>query len=310
MNKILKMIFWVILLFQMFSITFAATWKYTNSIENAIAPIQNHLNTPQIDDPQWWWNTVVNFLFDILDVFVIPIVISIWIVIWMVWAYRLLFSGDEKQMSSWLKMLVFWVIWVIIMVSAKYIWNVLFEQIFESGNITGLSWIEFSQSLYEKIVYPFIKIALYLALAVIFVVLVWKSIGLITKSDWTSTKTALWMIWRCTVSILIIIGAKSIVEAVYGKQEDVFNNAQNLWDIWSAVLADKNIPIVYNIISWILWIISLVIFILLLVQWLKILISPSKSENFQKLWKSLLYTVIWLFIIGIWYLIVNAFVLN
>ena len=42
----------------------------------------------------------------------------------------------------------------------------------------------------------------------------------------------------------------------------------------------------------------------------EILTNPNKSENFQKLWKNLLYTIIWLFVIGIWYLITNAFILN
>ena len=207
--------------------------------------------------------------------------------------------------------MVYGIIWVIIMVSAKYIWNVLFEAIFSSWEMDALNWIELSKKIYDKIAYPFIKIALYLALAVIFVILVWKSISLMTKSDWTGHKKALEMIWWCAVAILIIIWAKNIVEAIYWKQEEVFvNNAQNLWDIGSGILADKNIPIVYHVITWALSIIWLVIFLLLLVQWFKILINPGKSENFQKLWKSLLYTLIWLFVIWIGYLLTNTFILN
>jgi hypothetical protein len=250
------------------------------------------------------------FMFNLLDKIIIPILISIWVVIWMIWAYKLLFSSDEKQISTWLKMVAFWVIWIILMISAKYIWSVLFEDIFESGNVNDMTWIQLSKNIYDKIAYPFIKIALYLALAVIFVILVWKSISLITKTDWSNQKTALWMIGRCAISILVIIWAKSIVEAVYGKQNEVFDAASNLGDIWSGILADKNIPILYHVITRAIGIIWLVILILLIIQWFKILINPSKAENFQKLWKNILYTVIWLFIIGIVYLLANAFILN
>lgn len=310
MNKIFKILFWIILSLQMFSIVFAWTGRYEKSLLEATSSIENHLDPVQANDPQWWWHTVANFIFKIINKIIIPVAISIWILFGMIWAYRLLFSSDEKQAATWLKILIFWVIWIIIMLSAKYIWTVLFEDIFNSWNTTGISWIALSQNIYNKIFYPFIKIALYLALTVIFIVLVGKSISLITKSDWTSTKKALWMIWRCAVAILIIIWAKSIVEAIYWKQNEVFVTAQNLWEIWGWILADKNIPLVYTIISRILWIIWLVVFLLLLIQWFKILISPSKSENFQKLWKNLLYTLIWLFVIGIGYLITNAFILN
>ena len=311
MNKFLKVLFWIIILwFQAIPVTLADTWNFSKALEDVVQPIQWHLDTPQPTDLSWGGVTVVNVVFKIIDNIVIPIAIAVWVIIWMIWAYKLLFSGDEKQMGSWLKMVVFWVIWIIIMLSAKYIGSVLFEDIFGKWDTAGITWIQLSQSLYNRIAYPFIKIALYLALAVIFVVLVWKSISLITKSDWTSHKKALWMIWRCAVSMLIIIWAKNIVEAIYWKQAEVFDSAQNLWEIWSWILADKNIPVVYNIISRVLWAVALMIFILLLVQWFKLLTNPSKAENLQKLWKTLLYTVIWLFIIGIGYLITNTFILN
>jgi len=313
MNKIFKAIIWIFISMQLlFSITFAATWwKFNYSINKATSTIRTWMDAATTIAPTWWWESIQIFVFNIFDNIVIPLAISAWIIIWMIWAYKLLFSSDEKQVSTWLKMVVFWIIWIVLMISAKYIWSVLFEDIFQSGNVSAMEWIELSKNIYDKIAYPFIKIALYLALAVIFIILVGKSISLITKTDGSSQKTALWMIWRCAISILIIIWAKSIVEAIYWKQNEVFiSNASNLWDIWTWILADKNIPILYHIITRALSIIWLVILILLIVQWFKILINPSKAENFQKLWKNILYTVIWLFIIWIVYLLANAFILN
>ena len=313
MNKILKVIFWIILLFQSFSVAFAATWKFQYSLDRWVSSgLQHHLNPRQTTNEEWSWRTVVDFVFNIVDDIAIPVAVAVWVVIWLIWAYKLLFSSDEKQVSTWLKMVIFWIIWIIIMVSAKYIWTVLFRDIFSQWEINpdNISWIDLSQKIYNQIAYPFIKIAIYLALTVIFIILVWKSISLITKSDWTSQKKALWMIGRCAVSMLLVIWAKSIVEAIYWKQDDVFRSVSNLWEIWSWILRDKNIPLVYNIISRALWIVSLVILILLIVQWFKILINPSKAENFQKLWKHLLFTTIWLFVIWIVYLLTNAFILN
>ncbi len=317
MSKFFKIVLWILVLWLNIFPVVLATWEDASRYRDAILQsidtgLQWHLDAAQPNDPSWWGKTVSEFVFKILENIVIPLTISVWVVMWIIWAYKLLFSGDEKQMAIWLKMVVYWVIWIIIMVSAKYIWSVLFEDIFDFSNTAnaGMTWIKLSKDLYEKIAYPFIKIALYLALAVIFVILVWKSVSLITKSDWTSHKKALWMIWRCAVAMLVIIWAKNIVEAIYWKQDDVLKDVNNLWNIWSGILADKSIPIVYNIITWALSIISFVIFLLLLIQWFKILINPSKAENFQKLWKTLLYTVIWLFVIWVWYLLTNTFILN
>lgn len=309
-KKFLKVILWIFISMQLFSIGFT-TWRFDYSMGKVITPIRTGIDPATTIATTWWWESIQIFIFNLFEKVVIPLAISAWIVVWMIWAYKLLFSSDEKQVSTWLKMVVFGVIWIILMVSAKYIWSVLFETIFQSWNVSAISWIELSKAIYDKIAYPFIKIALYLALAVIFIVLVGKSISLITKTDGSNQKTALGMIWRCAISILIIIGAKNIVEAIYWKQNEVFvANAQTLWDIGTWILANKNIPILYNVITRALSIIWLVILILLIVQWFKILINPSKAENFQKLWKNILYTVIWLFVIGIVYLLANAFILN
>ena len=327
MNKILKIILWIVISLNFFPVVFAAAgwdgwggwdgwssttlhWRFETELLEAVEPLSWHLDAAQPNDPNWWGNTVANFVFKFLQNIVIPLAISVWVVMWIVWAYKLLFSSDEKEVSSWLKMIAFWVIWIIIMISARYIWKVLFEDIFYSWEVSWMNWIQFSKDIYDKLVYPFIKIVLYLALAVIFILLVWKSISLLTTTDWTSHKKALWMIWWCALAILIIIGAKNIVEAIYWKQETVFRSVSNLWDIWSGVLSDTHIPILYNVMTRVLSIIWLVIFLLLLVQWFKILLNPGKAENFQKLWKSILYALIWLFVIWIGYLLANTFILN
>ena len=53
-----------------------------------------------------------------------------------------------------------------------------------------------------------------------------------TNTDGTAQKKAGTMIGRSAISMLIIMGAKQIVEAVYGKQAEVMNtSAQTLGEI-------------------------------------------------------------------------------
>ncbi len=49
--------------------------------------------------------------------------------------------------------------------------------------------------------------------------------------------------------MLVIIGAKQIVEAVYGKYAAVVQDTSNLGQIGTGILADKNIPLIYQVIN-------------------------------------------------------------
>lgn len=316
MHKLWKLLYWVLLSIVAFvsvSPIYAANNRFSDELQESVSDISTHLTPPAQQIEEWWWATVAAAVIWLIDDVVIPVVIAIWILIWLIWAYKILFSSDEKEISNWVKMVAMGVIWIIIMMSAKYLGKSIVE-IFKNWQIdwnSDLNWIQLATELYTKLAYPFIKIILYLALFVIFVVLLWKSISLFTKTDWTNKKTSVMMIAWSAISMLIIIWAKTIVEAIYWKQAEVLNdNSVNLWEIWTWILADKDIPLLYTILNRVVWITSLVIFILLLVQWFKILMNPGKAENFQKLWKNILYTVIWLLVIWAIYLLTNVLIVN
>lgn len=316
MNKFKKLVYWTLLsVFAFISVSpiYAANDRFSDDLQESISDINWYLTQPAQQIEEWWGATVSAAVIWLLDEVVIPIAIGIWIMFGMFWAYKMLFSSDEKEVSNWLKIVIMGVVWIIIMMSAKYLWKNVMEmfQNWQIAGNNGLNWIQLATDLYTKIAYPFIKIILYLALFVIFVVLLWKSIKLFTKTDWTSQKASITMIWRAAVSILIIIWAKTLVEAIYWKQADVLNaNSMNLGEIWTWILADKDIPLLYTVLNRVVWIVSLVIFILFLVQWFKILLNPGKAENIQKLWKNILYTVIWLLVIWAVYLLTNVLIVN
>ncbi|MEI8091043.1 MAG: hypothetical protein WCG98_02060 [bacterium] len=75
-------------------------------------------------------------------------------------------------------------------------------------------------------------------------------------------------------------------------------------------MADKNIPLIYQVVNWVLGLTALVILIVIIVQTIMLLTSPSDEKQTTNLKKSILYMIIGMFVIGIGYLIVNFLVIN
>ncbi len=55
--------------------------------------------------------------------YVIDIFIVIWIAVAFIWAYEIMTSDKEESMKKWIRLVAFWVIWIFIMVSARFIAN-------------------------------------------------------------------------------------------------------------------------------------------------------------------------------------------
>lgn len=290
-----------------FSLNIASGGNYDLAISESISSIRNHLNNAEPNSPEWGWVTIKNFIFNMISNFLVPIIILAGVIMWIIWGYQVITSDKPDKIKQWILNIVYGIVWIIIMLSAKYIWGVIFS-IFQSWNLWDFDSITITRRLYEEIAYPFIKMAIYLSLWILFLILAWKTISIVTSGD---VKKAGTIIAWTAISILVIIWAKQLVEAIYGKQEQVLNQSLNtLWDIGTWILADKNIPLIYDVINWVLWITALVILILIIVHTFKILTNPSKSDNWQSLWKSLLYIFIWILVIWTWYIITNLLVIN
>lgn len=285
--------------------------RFDSTMQRSIEPIKHNLDSGEPNSMQWWWASITNFILKKIMNFLIPIIIIIWITVWIIWWYKLFFSTNYEDTKKGIQLILYWTIWIIIIVSAEYIWTILFEEILESGNAIALNTIDIAENIYLKIIYPFIKIWIYLVLWLLFVVLTAKVFTYITKSDWSSQKKLINIISRSTISMIIIIWAKSLVEAVYWAKDKVLEkSAQNLWDIWTWILANKNIPIIYTTINRIMWLTSLAILIIILYQGFQILINPDKAENRQKIWKSIIYIFIGILIIWAGYIISNFLVID
>ena len=192
--------------------------------------------------------------------------------------------------------------------SAKFIGQNVFDLLNPASG--EIKWYEMAAWLYDKIIYPFIKFAIYLVLGAMFVILVTRVITFLFGSDTDAQKKAGTLIGWNVISMLIIIWAKQIVEAIYGKQTAVVKDITNLWEVWSGVLADKNIPILYQVINYALGIASLVILLVIIIQTVKLLTKPDDPAQIKSIKNSLLYMVIGIFILGAGYLIVNFAIIN
>ncbi len=291
-----------------FTINIIEANRFDTSLNKSILPIKWNL-----DAAEWslWIQWAQNFVFKKTMDIVFPIILVVGLLTAMIWFYKILFSAGDSAYKDWIKFITYWVLWIIIITSAKYLWSVVFNDLLASWNMFTMSPVDMAQQLYEKIALPFIKIVVYIVLWFLFISLALKVFSFIVSWDDSVKKKAWWIILRDIIAMLIIVGSKQIVEAIYGKKAQVLNvNAQNLWDIGTWILADKNIPILYTIISRVLWLSALAILIIIIIQSLQLLLKPDDPDKVKKIRKSIIYIFIWVLVIWTWYILTNVLIIN
>lgn len=165
--------------------------------------------------------------------------------------------------------------------------------------------------LYDKLVYPFLKLAIYFSLGALVVIMMTRVFTYITSQDDKVKSKAMGVITWTTVGVLFITGAKQLVEAIYGKQQAVLNgNATQLSEIGSQILNPKSIPILFQVMNWALGLISFVLLIMIIFQTYKMLTQPDDESTFKSLKQTIVYAVLGLLLIGSAYLIGNLLIVN
>lgn len=261
-------------------------------------------------------NQVLSIIGYVIDIFIV-----IWIAVAFIWAYEIMTSDKEESMKKWIRLVAFWVIWIIIMVSARFIANwlvwddgwIISEQ--RKGSTSNPSWIAFADNLYTKIMFPFIKLALYFVVGALFFVMVGKVVWFVTATDDSAKKKAWGIIIWCVVWILIVMWSKQIVEAVMWKQAEVLNKeAQRIswWDewLWEEILEFGSIPLIAQIINWVMWLTMFAIVVLIIIQWYKVFTKPDDPKTREGMKKAIIYILIWVLVIWAAYVISNFLVVN
>ena len=253
---------------------------------------------------------LLNYIDRILDILV-PLIITLGIAIAMYGGYKMMASNKEEALKEGGSLVLYGVIGIIVIVSARFLTNTLVDSVIQENLVGGLHWIDMATSLYEKMLIPFLKLAAYLSMGALFFILAGRVFSFLTSNDEGVRKKAVGMIWRTVIWILIIMAAKQIVEAVFGRRHEVLNqNADTLGDIWTGIFEAQNIPIIYEILNRVMGLSAFVVLILIIFQTFQMLTKPDDPEVAKKIKKTLLYVAIWVIVIGTGYIISNVLLIN
>jgi len=282
--------------------------RFDVTLERSIQTIQSNLDAAEASPGTQW---IVNFVKKNVLNIVIPIIIIIGVLIAIIGFYKMMFSDSEEGTTEWSKYLIRWIVGIVIMVSARYLANdVLFNNVLSGGNLATFNGIDVAKILYEQAVFPFVKIAMYLALGILFVIVVSRVIKYLTSPSEEVQKQAMTMIARNVIGIVVILASKQIVELILGTETQVMDNtAQNLGDIWVGVF-NGNLPILYTIINRVMWLSAFVVLVIILFQTYQLLVNPTNEETMTKIKHSFLYIAIGIIVIWAWYVITNFLIIN
>lgn len=294
-------------------VAIASNDNFNDDLQNSLGEIANNLQqtTPWdaslvSGDGEGIQGLIVYVAQDLL----IPIMIIIGILVAILWFYQMFFTDSDDAISKWWKTLLWWVVGIIIMFSARYLVITIVGTdgttwFLDNGEFSG---IDFIRTLYDDIIYPLLKIVLYLVIGVLFVILLTRVISFIfSPSEEVQKKSTTIIIWN-SVWILIILAAKQIVEAVFGTREDILNDPLTTPSGWTGALTSWSswfLAIVFEVINWALGLIAFIIIWIILLQGYKLLVQPDSADNIKSIGKSLGYAFLGLLVIWGWYLIVN-----
>lgn len=307
--------------------TDAADGRFQDTLDESIQDAKLNQNLPErfqkyapFQSSQYWIAARDFIIFIGLQV-IIPIFIFIGILFALVGFYKLMVAKSEDETKKWVNYLIRWVVGTLIMVAAAYTawlltgsewsWGI-FGTLGQSSD-PNLSGVELAQQIYQELMFPVIKLLMYLGIGLLFImVLIW-AFKYLFSGDEASQKSGFNMLLYSTIGIVIIILAKTIVEVVYGKYGDVVNKTNELKNLgligkWS--LAETDFGIFYVIINRIIGIGTFIIIIVLVYQGYILLTNPSDDAKLTSIKQNFIYIFVGILILGAAYLIVNFFIIN
>ncbi len=307
------------------------SFNYTLASE-ASTPYDAVINTT-IKDPSWqdWsyksvaskdvitteeWGILFTEQVKALIGYAIDVFIVIWIAMAFLGGYKIMTSNSEDKMKEWIRYVIFGVLWIIIMASARFLaeWLVGNEGIISEQFPTGEAapkWVIMAEQIYNNIMFPFIKVALYLVVGVLFFMMAAKVVTFVISTDEVAKKKAWWIILWCIVWIFIVLWSKQIVEAVMWEQSDVLKEAATRIDQqWNHLEEFNSIQLISQVINRVMWLTMFIIVVLIIIQGYRMFTKPDDPKNRERLKKAMLYVIIWVLVIWASYVISNVLVLN
>lgn len=260
----------------------------------------------------WVWG-IKSWVYKLIDTLMVPAATLVGIFFALIALYKILFEPDKEKLKSIRWLILYAVIGILLMLSAKFIWSVLYNDILYTGEIGVWQFnaVDLVAKVYDLVLYPFLKIFYYIGMGALFIVLLLRVFSFVNESADEVRKKSVNIIIATALWLLVIIGSKQLVEWVYGKESQIRNgSAVTVTDIGSSFLSDANIPIIYTIIQRVMGLAGFAVLAIIIFQTFKMLTDPTNEENLSGIRKTILYVVLGMLVIGAGYLIVNVVMLN
>ena len=260
-----------------------------------------------VGDQEYW---IQELLKKIWQNIILPIIIVIWLIVASVNFYKLAFSSNEEERNKARWFFIWWVAWIIAMVSAVFIWEELVWNTWNTGIFGDYQWewVDIATNLYEKIILPFVSIWMYLIVAILFIILLITVIKFLFVSDTEevpkNTKTII--VWN-TIWILFILLSQNIVKLVYGSKPTW---STNLWNISDWMLEKNDLSWLHTVLNYFLWFLAIVITAFIIYQAFLLLTKPDDEWTLTALKKNFVYVLVGVLIMWWVYIIANFFIIR
>lgn len=277
--------------------------RFDATLNLARDPIKEKLDTAV---PQRGAEWVQAFILGVLNDLAIPGIIIAGIFIALIGFYYMFFSDDADQVSTWFSYIIWGVVGVIVMMSALFIATTIYESILSSGEIQAVSGVEIAWQFYDLIVYPFLKLFLYIVVGVLFLTLMSRVFFFLSSSSEEVQTKSKNIIVASVTWILVILASNELIEFVYGSEQQIRNqNATDVTQVGSPLFANANIPILYEIVRWVMSLAAFFVLAIIIFLTFKFLIKPDSEENLASIRRYIMYVFIGVVVIGAGYLLTN-----
>ncbi len=285
-------------------------WRFDTVLDTVRDPIKNKIDGPVAELGEGW---IKSFVYSLIDRFAVRAAVFVGVFFALLALFKIMFKTDDGSLKQVRWLLIWGLVGVLIIMSAKFIGNVVYTDILWNGEIWNgeFNMITIVSKTYDLVLWPLLKIAFYVMISILFIILLIRVFSFVTSSTEEIRKKSVQIIISSTVWLFVMIASKQLVEWVYGKEQLIRNsNAITVTDVWWAFLNNANIPIIYTIIQRIMGLSGFVILALIIFQTFKMLTNPTDESNMTGIRKTLLYALIGMLVIGWGYLIVNVVMVN
>ena len=295
----------------LYCITFLAilvfTWGFSQDVFSASNEKLDNYHTGEfISITSEWEKGIVNTLFrfarDLKNLFFL-----IATVFYLVIVLRLILaSNTEEELWKFKKGIIWITVWLIIMQIAYVLTITLFDGARWVDDLWQISslWTDRAFILFQNLILPIITLLQTLASFFFLAIAIYAFYRLVTSNgNDEAASNGKKTIWYALIWFLIVILARQIIEAFYGRVscDLLWGNCGFTQDISSGV------QIIISIINWLNWFVAIVVVIMILYTWARILLSAWDEDTLKKSKSSLVYIAIWLFILFANFLILTIF---